>query len=73
MIRVGFDPDYVLVLLVNQTGPIKPGDDFVLYASPEKDWYEKASRVQTTNIKARGALPLEMLWQQNQNRKRTES
>lgn len=26
---VGYDPDYVLVLLVNQTAPIKPGDEVI--------------------------------------------
>ncbi len=54
-------------LLTIQSGgrPIKPGDDFVLYASPEKGWYEKAKQVQSTNIDARGALPMEAVWKQS--------
>jgi hypothetical protein len=55
----------VSLLTVNSGGrPIKPGDDFVLYASPEKDWYAKANQVQTTNINVRGALPVEVVWKQ---------
>lgn len=53
-------------LLTIQSGgrPIKPGDDFVLHSSPNRDWYEQAQLVQSTNIKAHGALPLEVVWQQ---------
>ena len=53
-------------MLTIQSGgrPAKPGDDFVLHSSPGKDWYERAGRVQTTSIKTRGALPLEMTWRQ---------
>ncbi len=40
---VGFDPDYVLVLLVDQTGPVKPGDEVVTtldeYRVPVGDAY----------------------------------
>ena len=43
--------------------PIKPGDDFVLHASAEKDWYEKADSVQVTDAKyRRGALPMETVY-----------
>ena len=43
--------------------PIKPGDDFVLHASAEKDWYQKADSVQVTDAKyRRGALPMETVY-----------
>ena len=51
-----------VAMLTTQNGglPIKPGDDFVLHAAAEKDWYEKAESVQITDTKyRRGALPLE--------------
>lgn len=55
----------VSLLTIKSGGrPIKPGDDFVLFPAPEKDWYEKAKQVQTTSIEARGALPLEVVWKQ---------
>ena len=42
---------------------IKPGDDFVLYARAEDDWYEKAQLVQATDAKyRRGALPMEVVY-----------
>lgn len=55
----------VSVLTIEAGGrPIKPGDDFVLNSSAGKDWFEKASNVQATDINTRGAIPMELAWKQ---------
>ena len=54
-----------VAMLTTENGgrPIQPGDDFVLHAQPEKDWYEKAELVQATDAKyRRGALPMEVVY-----------
>ena len=54
-----------VAMLTTENGglPIKPGDDFVLHASAEKDWYKKAESVQVTDAKyRRGALPMETFY-----------
>ena len=42
----------------------KPGDDFVLFSSPDEDWFEQAQQVQATDVVRRGALPMEVIWEQ---------
>lgn len=55
----------VSVLTVANGGrPIKPGDDFVLHANSDEQWYEQAELVQATDVRRRGAIPLEILWEQ---------
>ncbi len=55
----------VSVLTVANGGrPIKPGDDFILFDSPEDGWYEQAGQVQATDVQRRGAIPLEVAWDQ---------
>jgi len=54
-----------VAMLTTKNGglPIKPGDDFVLHASAEKNWYQEAASVQVTDAKyRRGALPLETVY-----------
>ncbi len=52
-----------MLTIENGGTPIQPGDDFVLYAEAEPDWYEKAQQVQATDkIYRRGALPMEVIY-----------
>lgn len=62
-------------LLTTQPGgqTIKPGHVFVLHSSPEDDWFELASHVRATKIDLRGALPMEMIWQQKSLFRTTEN
>jgi hypothetical protein len=53
-----------MLTVANGGLPIKPGDDFVLYPSPNNDWFEKAQQVQATDVDRRGAIPMEVVWEQ---------
>lgn len=53
-----------VLTIANGGRPIKPGDDFVLHDSPEDGWYEQAEQVQATDVQRRGAIPLEVVWDQ---------
>lgn len=53
-----------VLTIANGGRPIKPGDDFVLHVSPDDDWFEQAGQVQATDVQRRGAIPLEILWEQ---------
>jgi paraquat-inducible protein B len=55
----------VSVLTIAEGGrPIDPGDDFVLHVAPEDGWFEQAEQVQATDVRRRGAIPLEVAWDQ---------
>ena len=55
----------VSVLTIADGGrPINPGDDFVLHVAPKNDWFEQAAQVQASDVQRRGAIPLEVVWDQ---------
>lgn len=53
-----------MLTVANGGKPITPGEDFVLHASPQEDWFEQAESVYATDVERRGALPMEVVWKQ---------